>query len=454
MTHLRRHARVACTAAVLLLAVGAARPIGTSADVKYHEMKLKNGLRVIVAEDHNAPVYSIAISYNVGSRDERKGRTGFAHLFEHMMFKGSENVGNGEHFTLVFNNGGNMNGTTNKDRTLYYETLPSNQLDLGLFLEADRMRSLVINKENLDNQRNAVQEERRLGVDNQAYGRSQEAVDSLAYSNFAYSHSVIGSMSDLSAASVEDVSSFFKTYYAPNNAVMAIVGDVKADEVFAKVKKYFEAIPAQPAPPAVDMTEPAPSGERRITIEDALARATRIDLSYVIPPGSSPDAEALSVLGTILSSGRSSRFYKKVVQEQQLATNVNAGSQESRGPGLFRVVIQVIPGKSAADAEKAVFEEIERIKTTPPEDWEMDKARVSAQRAAVSGSESSLNRAVLLSQYELFYNDPARINTRVARIKAVSAADVQRVAKQYLTAENRSAIVTTPKSGAPARGGF
>jgi predicted Zn-dependent peptidase len=265
---------------------------------------------------------------------------------------------------------------------------------------------------------------------------------------------VIGSMSDLSAASVEDVSSFFKTYYAPNNAVMAIVGDVKADEVFAKVKKYFEAIPAQPAPPAVDMTEPAPSGERRVTIEDALARATRIDLSYVIPPGSSPDAEALSVLGTILSSGRSSRFYKKVVQEQQLATNVNAGSQESRGPGLFRVVIQVIPGKSAADAEKAVFEEIERIKTTPPEDWEMDKARVSAQRAAVSGSESSLNRAVLLSQYELFYNDPARINTRVARIKAVSAADVQRVAKQYLTAENRSAIVTTPKSGAPARGGF
>jgi predicted Zn-dependent peptidase len=454
MIHLRRRARVASTAAVLLLAVGAARPIGTSADLKFSETKLKNGLRVLVAEDHNAPVYSIAISYNVGSRDERKGRTGFAHLFEHMMFKGSENVGNGEHFTLIFNNGGNMNGTTNKDRTLYYETLPSNQVDLGLYLEADRMRSLVINKDNLDNQRNAVQEERRLGVDNQAYGRSQEAVDSLAYASFAYSHSVIGSMSDLSAASVEDVTAFFKAYYAPNNAVMAIVGDVKTDEVIAKVKKYFEAIPAQPTPPAVDMTEPAPSGEKRVTIEDALARATRIDMSYVIPPGGSPDAEALSVLGTVLSSGRSSRFYKKVVQEAQLATNVNAGSQEARGPGLFRVIIQVVPGKSAAEAEKSVLDEIERIKAAAPEDWEIDKARTIAQRSAVGGSESSLSRAVQLSQYELFYNDPARINTLVARIKAVTAADVQRVAKQYLTKENRSVITTTPKSGAPARGGI
>src|SRR3954469_21074384 len=312
MPDLRQHARAAITAGLLVLAVGAARPIGTSADVTYRETKLKNGLRVIVAEDHNAPVYSIAISYNVGSRDERKGRTGFAHLFEHMMFKGSENVGNGEHFTLVFNNGGNMNGTTNKDRTLYYETLPSNQLDLGLFLEADRMKSLVINKDNLDNQRNAVQEERRLGVDNQPYGRSFEAVDSLAYSNFAYSHSVIGSMSDLSAASVEDVAQFFKTYYAPNNAVMAIVGGGKTDEVIAKVKKYFDEIPAQPAPPPVDMTEPAPTGERRVVLEDALARAPRVDLSYVVPPSSSPDEAAISVLGTVLSSGRSSRFYKKV----------------------------------------------------------------------------------------------------------------------------------------------
>ena len=176
---------------------------------------------MIISEDHYAPVYAIAVSYGVGSKDERPGRTGFAHLFEHMMFKGSENVGPGEHFFLIFNYGGNMNGTTNTDRTLYFEVLPKNQLDLGLFLESDRMRSLAITKENLDNQRQAVQEERRLRLDNQPYGKSQERFNELVYDNFAYKHSVIGSMEDLNAASVDDVAGFFRTYYAPNNAVVA-----------------------------------------------------------------------------------------------------------------------------------------------------------------------------------------------------------------------------------------
>src|ERR687884_1468705 len=194
--------------------------------VDFKETRLKNGLRVITVEDHTAPVIAVSIAYNVGSRNERQGRTGFAHLFEHMMFKGSENVGSGEHFYLVFNNGGTMNGTTNEDRTTYFEALPANQLDLALFLEADRMRSLVINKANLDNQRNAVQEERRLGVDNQPYGKSGEIHQEMLYDNFAYKHSVIGSMEDLNAASVDDVASFFKTYYAPNNAVLALVGDL------------------------------------------------------------------------------------------------------------------------------------------------------------------------------------------------------------------------------------
>ena len=198
---------------------------------------------MIISEDHSAPVFAVAVNYNVGSRDERKGRTGFAHLFEHMMFKGSANVGAGEHPQLVFSNGGSMNGTTNKDRTLYFEILPANQLDLPLFLEADRMRSLDITKENLDNQRNAVQEERRLGVDNQPYGRTFEVRDELAYENFAYEHSVIGSMADLSAATVDDVSAFFKTYYAPNNAVLSIVGDVDTKVTLEKVRKYFESIP-------------------------------------------------------------------------------------------------------------------------------------------------------------------------------------------------------------------
>src|SRR5437867_5859314 len=241
---------------VLALAIGASLSAITPPSVKFTDTKLKNGLRLIVAEDHVAPVFSVAVVYNVGSRDERKGRTGFAHLFEHMMFKGSENVGPGEHFYTVFANGGTMNGTTSKERTLYFETMPANQLEAALFLEADRMRSLAIVKENLDNQRNAVQEERRQGRDNQPYGRTAEAVDDLAFDNPAYTHSVIGSMDDLNAASVDDVASFFKTYYAPNNAIVAVAGDVSTARVHELARKYFETIASQPAPPAVDTSQP------------------------------------------------------------------------------------------------------------------------------------------------------------------------------------------------------
>src|SRR5262245_54972048 len=217
-----------------LFVTGAFAQTAKNVRVDYKETTLKNGLRVITIEDSSAPVIALSITYNVGSRNERKVRTGFAHLFEHMMFKGSENVGSGEQFLLIFNNGGTMNGTTNEDRTNYFEALPSNQLDLAIFLEADRMRSLAITKENLDNQRNAVQEERRLGLDNQAYGKSGEIQQELLYDNFAYKHTTIGSMEDLNAASVDDVASFFKMYYAPNNAVLTLVGDFKTSEALAK----------------------------------------------------------------------------------------------------------------------------------------------------------------------------------------------------------------------------
>src|SRR6202043_368584 len=217
--------------------------------LEFRDVKLDNGLRVILVPEHSAPVYAIDVCYNVGSRNERPGRTGFAHLFEHMMFQGSENVGKGEHFIAVLNNGGGMNGTTNEDRTTYFEELPKNQLDLGLYLEADRMRALNITQGNLDNQRNAVQEERRQGIDNQPYGRANLDLDNLSFDNFAYKHSTIGSMLDLNAADVKDVADFFRVYYAPNNAVVTLVGDFDLDEALAKVKKYFGAIPAQPEAP-------------------------------------------------------------------------------------------------------------------------------------------------------------------------------------------------------------
>src|SRR5688500_15932895 len=370
-----------------------------------------------------------------------------------MMFKGSENVGPGEHFMLIFTHGGTMNGTTNKDRTLYYETLPSNQLDLGIFLEADRMKSLEITKENLDNQRNAVQEERRLGVDNQPYGRTFEVVDTLAYDNPAYEHSVIGSMDDLNAAAVDDVASFFKTYYAPNNAVLSIVGDVDPKATLEKVRKAFEPIPSQPAPPKIDLTEPRQTAERRQIVDDPLARLARLDIVFKAPPRLTADDDALQVLGTVLSSGRSSRLFQQVVRAQQLAPNVSAGRDGAVGPGLFRVIGTVSPGKTPQALEEAIYAEIEKVKTGTIEDWEIEKARNNAKRAVVAGLTSSLQRAQQLADFAANFGDTNLINQRVERIAKVTAADVQRVARTYLVPENRTVVVTQPKAATRTQGG-
>ena len=417
------------------------------------EFKLKNGLRVIMSEDHTAPTYSISVTYNVGSRDERAGRTGFAHLFEHMMFQGSENVGKGEHFILIDNNGGAMNGTTNQDRTNYFETLPANQFDLGLFLEADRMRSLAVNQANLDNQRHAVQEERRLGVDNQPYGRTFETILDTAYDNFAYKHSTIGSMEDLNAAALADVSDFFRIYYAPNNAVLALVGDFKTEEALAKVRKYFEGLPAQPAPPAPDVAEPEQKGERRKSIDDAFARTPRLDILHKIPQGNTPDYYALNVLGSVLAGGQSSRLHQRLVKEKEVATGAFGGAQERRGPSLFSVVVLAQPGKDLAEIERLVYAEIERLKTEPVADWELEKVRLSLRNGRAQSLQSTLTRAILLGQYAVYYNDPNLINTYEARINAVTKEDIQRVARTYFKETNRTVITTVPKAAPPARTG-
>ena len=417
--------------------------------IKFTDVKLKNGLRVIISEDHSAPTVSVVVNYFVGSADEKARRTGFAHLFEHMMFKGSENVGPGEHPALIFTNGGSMNGTTNQDRTLYYETVPANQLELALFLEGDRMRSLDINKANLDNQRGAVQEERRLRVDNQPYGQTFEKTGEQAYDNPAYKHSVIGSMEDLNAASVDDVATFFKTYYAPNNAVLSIVGDLDAKKTMALVEKYFGVIARQPDVKRPDLTEPPHTAERRSTIDDPLARLPRLDIVWIAPPGQTADSAAIDVLSDVLSSGRSSRFNQVVVREKQLATGAGIFAADAKGPGLISAFAMVAPGKNPADVEAALYEEIEKVKNGPIADWEIEKAHNSARRAQAAQVTSTLQRAVQLGEYAMFYNNPNLINTRTDQILKVTTADVQRVAKKYLTKENRSVITTMPKAAAP-----
>jgi predicted Zn-dependent peptidase len=426
--------------------------------VQFTDTTLDNGLRVIISEDHFAPVFGIAVSYKVGSRDEREGRTGFAHLFEHMMFKGSENVGAGEHFYLVFTRGGSMNGTTNTDRTVYYEVMPKNQLDLALFLESDRMRSLAITEENLENQRQAVKEERRLGVDNQPYGLAGETLDGLIYDNFAYHHSVIGSMADLDAASVEDVRQFFKTYYAPNNAVLALAGDLDAKTTLAAVKKYFGDIPRQPAPKPVDLTEPPKTGERRATLDDKLARIPRVEIAYRIPEAGSPDSRALSVAASILSGGQSSRLYQKMVKEKEVASSVSCGLDSRAGPSEFDCSIMVQPGKTPEQAESLFSEEISRLSAEPVTDQELQRVHSAIRRNIASSRESVLSTAVTLADDTALFNDPNRINTENEKRLAVSAADIQNAAKSYLRTANRVVVVSIPSppavppgAGAPAK---
>jgi predicted Zn-dependent peptidase len=442
---MRLHTKILSAAFVFALA-GSALAQSANPRVDLKETRLANGLRVITVEDHNAPVIAVNVSYNVGSRNERPGRTGFAHLFEHMMFQGSENVGKSEHFILVYNNGGSMNGTTNEDRTNYFEALPANQLELALYLEADRMRSLAVTQENLDNQRNAVQEERRIGLDNAAYGKSGELQQELMYDNFAYKHSTIGSMADLNAASVDDVKAFFKMYYAPNNATLTLVGDFKTADALALIKKNFENIPRQPDPPAVDMNEPEQKAERRQSIDDQLARLPRISIAYKTLPGNTADFYALQVLANILGGGTSSRFTQKLVREKEMVTGASAFAQEMRGVGGFYITATPRSNFKNEDVEAAIYDEIARVQKEPIADWELQKAKAGARRNFINSLQSSLGRANAIGQYATYYNDPNLINTRIDKVSAVTKEEVQRVANKYLVQTNRTVVITVPKA--------
>ena len=412
--------------------------------VEFTDQKLDNGLRVIIAVDRTAPVFGISVTYNVGSRNERPGRTGFAHLFEHMMFEGSENVGKGEHFILIFNNGGEMNGTTNEDRTNYFEELPKNQLDLALYLESDRMHSLAVNQSNLDNQRNAVQEERRLSEDNQPYGHAYLDIDNLSYDNFAYKHSTIGEMADLNAASVDDVKDFFRIYYAPNNAVLTLVGDLDPAETLEKVKKYFGNIPSQPAPPPVDMIEPPHYGERREVIHDPLARTPLVLMGYHIPAGNTPENEAFHVLANILGQGQSSRLYQRLVKEKQFATQVFVQADERRGPSMFYLYAFLRPGVKPEDCEAAIRDEVAAVQKDGITADELEKARVQFLRSQIQTRQSDLYTAFRIGQYAVYFDDPNLINTAVDKFNAVTAEQVKEAARKYLVPEQLAVVTDLP----------
>ena len=429
-----------------------AKPAVSLPQLQFTDTKLENGLRVILVPDHSAPVYSIDVCYNVGARNERPGRTGFAHLFEHMMFQGSENVGKGEHFSLVYNNGGGMNGTTNEDRTTYFEELPINQIDLGLYLEADRMRALAINQANLDNQRNAVQEERRQGIDNQPYGRAGLDLDNLAYDNFAYKHSTIGSMADLNAADIKDVQDFFRIYYAPNNAVLTLVGDFKPEEALEKVKKAFGAIPSQPTPPGVNLDEEPHYGERMETIYDPLARLPQIDISYHIPAGNTPENYAAQHLALILGDGESSRFYQHLVKDKQLASSVAVNADARIGVSNLYISANPRPGVKVEDLQAAIDAELAAVVSGGVTADELAKAKTIALRRFIERRRSTLFTAILIGNYAVYFNDPNLINTIVDKQNAVTLDQVNAATKKFLVKDQRSVVITIPAADAGNKG--
>jgi predicted Zn-dependent peptidase len=312
------------------------------------------------------------------------------------------------------------------------------------------MRSLAVNQANLDNQRNAVQEERRLGVDNQPYGETSEVLQAAVYDNFANKHSVIGSMQDLNAATVKDVQEFFRVYYAPNNAVLTLVGDFQPAEALAKIKKYFGDIPSQPAPPVPDLAEPKQTAERRKTIEDPFAQTPRLDIAFKTPPGNTSDVYALDVLSSALGEGQASRLYQTLVKEKELAVSVFCYVDEHRGPSTFNVVVLARPGQDLKEVEKAVYTELDRLKSEPVADWELQKIHMTERREVAQELESTLYRAYQIGEMAVIFGDPNLINTRYDKIQGVGKAEIQRAAKTYLTDENRTVITTLPKQKAEA----
>jgi len=417
--------------------------------VAFSDDRLSNGLRLIVAEDHLAPVVAINIWYDVGSKHEQPGKTGFAHLFEHVMFQGSRHVAKAEHIALIQAAGGTMNGTTWLDRTNYFETLPSHQLDLGLWLEADRMATLLdaLSQENLDNQREVVKNEKRWSYDNRPYGSWQEKLQAHLYpSDHPYHHSTIGSMEDLDAASLDDVKAFFQTYYAPNNAVLSVVGDVDTDAVRASVERYFGAIPPNPSiPPLRDMSLPPTLGrEIREVVEDRVP-LPRIYVGFRAPVFGDHRLDALEVAGQILAGGKGSRLHRRLVRDERIAQDVAlfalgfvGGASVAAGWATVR------PGIAVDRVEAAFHEELQRLAVEPVSDDELARARALIEADELGALQRVEERADRLSMYTTLFDRPALINEMLGRYLTVTPEAILEVVGATFRQDNRLVLTYVP----------
>jgi predicted Zn-dependent peptidase len=418
--------------------------------VAFTDERLPNGLRLIIAEDHLAPVVAVNVWYDVGSKHEQPGKTGFAHLFEHVMFQGSKHVAKAEHIALVQAAGGTMNGTTWLDRTNYFETMPSHQLDLALWLEADRMATLLdaLSQENLDNQREVVKNEKRWSYDNRPYGSWQEKLQAHLYPpEHPYHHSTIGSMDDLDAASLEDVSAFFSTYYAPNNAVLSVVGDVDTEAVRASVERFFGGIPANPSiPPLGDLSlPPTLGGEIRETVHDRVP-LPRVYFGFRAPRYGDPRLDALEVAGQIVAGGKGSRLHRRLVRDERLAQDVAlftlgfvGGASVCAGWATVR------PGVPVEAVEAAFVEELERLAVEPVTDDELARAFALIESDELGSLQRVEERADRLSMFATLFDDPDLINRMLPRYLAVTPAAILEVAAATFRADNRLVLTYLPE---------
>ncbi|CAN5778596.1 pitrilysin family protein [soil metagenome] len=418
--------------------------------INFSQRTLPNGLRVIVAPDHLAPVVAINIWYVVGSRHETPGRTGFAHLFEHFMFQGSRHVTKAEHFSLIQSAGGVNNATTYFDRTNYFETLPSHQLELALWLEADRMATLLdaLDQENLDNQREVVKNEKRQSYDNRPYGSFYEKLMAAVFpEGHPYHHTPIGSMEDLNAATVEDVMTFFKTWYAPNNAVLSIVGDVDEEDTHVAAARFFGPIPANPGivQPQPDPIAAQVGREQRDVIPDNVP-LTRVHFGFRCPPFGTPEFDALEVASQILAGGRGSRLYRRLVRERKVAQDVTAfGLPLVNGASFFGGWITVRPESDADTCEQAYLDELQRLIDEPVTQDELARARALIEASELGALGRVEEVADRLSMYAALFDRPELVNEQLGRYLAVTPERIQAVARDVFRADNRVVLTYVPQ---------
>ena len=447
------------TAAILLLAIATpafarSAPTPKAVNVPFVYYKLPNGLKVVISEDHIAPVVTVAVYYNIGFRVEPKGRTGFAHLFEHMMFQGSENVKKFEHAKIVEANGGSLNGSTRLDHTNYYQTLPSNRVETALWLESDRMRSLDVSAENLKNQQNVVSEEVRVNVLNQPYALF-EWLDLWinANQNWYNAHNFYGDLTEIEAATLEDVRSFFKSYYAPNNAVLTVVGDVNTDEVKKMIEKHFASIPTASVPAKPDINEPAQTKEKRLAQTDKLANLPALAIGYHLPDQKSADFAPMVLLNLIMQGDDSSRLYQRLVKEKEMTLDLTGGVNlglgnefDYDGPMLLTTRTTYKPGVKSdaviAELDSVIADIVAKGVTAK----ELADAKVRFRSSYYDQLESGFGKANLLASFALFRDDPSLINTSLQSFENVTAAQVKTAAAKYLVTSNRTIIDRVPEA--------